>query len=74
MYVAKDEDDGDGILDRYTDFKPWASSLLFPDFGNYNLSAAGIYYVQIRGKILQQHTGMDGFTVFGGKMTVTYRQ
>ena len=32
------------------------------------------FLVQIRGKILQQYTGMDGFTVFGGKMTVTYRQ
>lgn len=32
------------------------------------------FLVQIQGKILQQYTGMDGFTVFGGKMIVTYRE
>lgn len=31
------------------------------------------FLVQIRGRILQQYTGMDGFTVFGGKMIVEYR-
>ena len=30
------------------------------------------FLVQIQGKILQQYTGMDGFTVFGGKMIVAY--
>lgn len=29
--------------------------------------------VQIQGRIIQQDTGMDGFTVFGGKMIITYR-
>lgn len=46
LYVAKDEDNGDGTVDRYIDNKPWASSLSFSDFGNYGLSAAGTYYVQ----------------------------
>lgn len=46
LYVAKDEDNGDGTFDRYIDNKTWASSLTFPDFGNYGLSAAGTYYVQ----------------------------
>ena len=32
------------------------------------------FLVQIQGRILQQYTGMDGFTVFGGKMIVTYRE
>lgn len=32
------------------------------------------FLVQIQGKILQQYTGMDGFTVFGGKMIVTYSE
>ena len=32
------------------------------------------FLVQIQGRILQQYTGMDGFTVFGGKMLVTYRE
>ena len=31
------------------------------------------FLVKIQGKIIQQYTGMDGFTVFGGKMIVTYR-
>lgn len=31
------------------------------------------FLVRIQGKILQQYTGMDGFTVFGGKMIVTYK-
>lgn len=31
------------------------------------------FLVQIQGRIIQQYTGMDGFTVFGGKMIVTYR-
>lgn len=46
LYVAKDEDNGDGTFDRYIDNKTWASSLTFSDFGNYGLSAAGTYYVQ----------------------------
>lgn len=46
LYVAKDEDNGDGTFDRYTDNKLWGSSLTFPDFGLYGLSAAGNYYVQ----------------------------
>ncbi|MDE7324064.1 MAG: hypothetical protein K2N73_15385 [Lachnospiraceae bacterium] len=46
LYVAKDEDNGDGTFDRYIDNKTWASSLTFSDFGNYDLSAAGTYYVQ----------------------------
>ncbi|MCI9127839.1 MAG: hypothetical protein HFG28_11775 [Eubacterium sp.] len=31
------------------------------------------FLVRIEGKILMQYTGMDGFTVFGGKMIVTYK-
>ena len=31
------------------------------------------FLVRIQGKIIQQYTGMDGFTVFGGKMIGTYR-
>lgn len=46
LYVAKDEENGDGTVDRYIDNKPWASSLTFSDFGNYGLSAVGTYYVQ----------------------------
>lgn len=46
LYVAKDEDNGDGTFDCYTDNLTWASSLTFSDFGNYDLSAAGTYYVQ----------------------------
>lgn len=46
LYVAKDEDNGDGTFDRYIDNKTWASSLTFSDFGNYGLSAVGTYYVQ----------------------------
>ncbi len=46
LYVAKDEDNGDGTFDRYTDSKRWGSSLTFSDFGNYNLSPVGNYYVQ----------------------------
>ena len=46
LYVAKDEEMADGTVDRYIDNKPWASSLTFPDFGNFGLSAAGTYYVQ----------------------------
>ena len=38
LFVAKDEDNGDGTFDRYTDSKSWNSSLTFADFGNYNLS------------------------------------
>ncbi|MEC1178237.1 hypothetical protein P9B03_07050 [Metasolibacillus meyeri] len=35
--------------------------------------ADGLWFVQIEGTILMQHTGMDGFTVFGGsKMIVEY--
>ncbi|MDE7089135.1 MAG: hypothetical protein K2O54_03360, partial [Prevotella sp.] len=49
LYVAKDEDNGDGTFDRYTDYKLWASSLTFPDFGLYGLGAAGDYYVQFQG-------------------------
>lgn len=30
------------------------------------------FLVRIEGRILQQYTGMDGFTVFGGKMIVEY--
>ena len=45
-FVAKDEDNGDGTFDRYTDSKSWNSSLTFADFGNYNLSPVGNYYVQ----------------------------
>lgn len=43
---CKDEDNGDGTFDRYTDSKSWNSSLTFADFGNYNLSPVGNYYVQ----------------------------
>lgn len=32
------------------------------------------FLVQIQGKILQQYTGMDGFTVFSGQMIVAYRE
>lgn len=32
------------------------------------------FLVQIQGRILQQYTGMDGFTVFSGKMIVAYRE
>lgn len=46
LYVGKDEDNGDGTFDRYIDNQRWASSLTFSDFGLYNLSAAGTYYVQ----------------------------
>lgn len=46
METAKDEDNGDGTFDRYTDSKSWNSSLTFADFGNYNLSPVGNYYVQ----------------------------
>lgn len=46
LFVAKDEDNGDGTFDRYTDSKSWNSSLTFVDFGNYNLSPVGNYYVQ----------------------------
>lgn len=46
LFVAKDEDNGDGTFDRYTDSKSWNSSLTFADFGNYNLSPVGNYYVQ----------------------------
>lgn len=28
LFVAKDEDNGDGTFDRYTDSKSWNSSLL----------------------------------------------
>ena len=46
LFVAKDEDNGDGTFDRYTDSKSWNSSLTFADFDNYNLSPVGNYYVQ----------------------------
>lgn len=46
LYVAKDEELADGTVDRYIDNKTWASSLTFPDFGNFGLKAAGTYYVQ----------------------------
>lgn len=46
LFVAKDEDNGDGTFDRYTDSKNWSSSLTFADFGNYDLSPVGNYYVQ----------------------------
>ena len=32
LYVAKDEDNGDGTFDRYIDNQTWASSLTFSDF------------------------------------------
>lgn len=32
------------------------------------------WFIQIQGQILMQHTGMDGFTVFGGsKMIIEYK-
>ncbi|MGN8774395.1 hypothetical protein [Candidatus Weimeria sp. HCP3S3_B5] len=31
------------------------------------------FYIRIQGSILQQYTGMDGFTVYGSKMIVQYR-
>lgn len=31
------------------------------------------WFVQLEGTILMQHTGMDGFTVLGGKMIVEYK-
>lgn len=46
LYVAKDEEMADGTVDRYIDNKTWASSLTFPDFGNFGLKAAGTYYIQ----------------------------
>ena len=39
----------------------------------YGASTNVKFLVKIQGKIIQQYTGMDGFTVFGGKMIVTYR-
>ncbi|MBO5597576.1 MAG: hypothetical protein J5943_03090 [Oribacterium sp.] len=50
VYMAKDEDNGDGTFDRYTDSKTWASSLTYWDFGNYNLDPAGDYYVYFTGR------------------------
>ncbi|AVK83455.1 hypothetical protein C3943_07655 [Lysinibacillus sp. B2A1] len=36
-------------------------------------NASSLWFVQIEGTVLMQHTGMDGFTVFGGsKMIVEY--
>jgi hypothetical protein len=32
------------------------------------------FLVRIEGRILQQYTGMDGFTVVGGKMIVEYEE
>lgn len=72
LYVAKDEDNGDGTFDRYTDFKPWASSLSFPDFGNYNLSAAGIYYVQFEATRYSAGT-IAAATLRNVEVTVYYR-
>lgn len=46
VYVGKDEDNGDGTFDRYIDNMPWSNTLNFYDFGNYNLSPVGIYYIQ----------------------------
>lgn len=31
------------------------------------------WFVQLEGTILKQHTGMDGFTVFGSKMIIEYK-
>ena len=45
VYVAKAEDNGNGTFDLYTDDKIWASTLNYTDFGLYNLSANGTYYV-----------------------------
>lgn len=45
LYVAKAEDNGDGTFDLYTDDKIWASTLNYTDFGLYNLSANGTYYI-----------------------------
>lgn len=36
-------------------------------------NASSLWFVQIEGTVMMQHTGMDGFTVFGGsKMIVEY--
>ena len=71
FYVAKDEDNGDGTFDRYTDYKLWNSSLTFPDFGLYGLSAAGNYYVQFQG--VRYSTGtMAAATLRNVKVTVYY--
>ena len=46
LFVAKDEDNGDGTFDRYTDSKNWEGFLPFADFGNYNLSPFGNFIFQ----------------------------
>lgn len=48
VYMAKQEDNGDGTFDLYTDDKLWGSSLNYTDFGLYNLSANGTYWVYFR--------------------------
>lgn len=71
FYVAKDEDNGDGTFDRYTDYKLWNSSLAFPDFGLYGLSAAGNYYVQFEG--IRYSTGaVAAATLKNVRVTVYY--
>ena len=72
LYVAKDEDNGDGTFDRYIDNQTWASSLTFSDFGNYGLSAAGTYYVQFAST--RYSTGMiAAATLKNVYVTVYYR-
>lgn len=48
VYMAKEEDNGDGTFDMYTDDKLWGSSLNYTDFGLYNLSANGTYWVYFK--------------------------
>ena len=45
--MAKDEDNGDGTFDRYTDSKSWNSSLTFADFGNYNLKDKQYHHPEV---------------------------
>ena len=71
LYVVKDEDNGDGTFDRYTDYKLWSGSLTFPDFGLYGLSAAGNYYVQFQG--VRYSTGaVAAATLKNVRVTVYY--
>lgn len=48
VYMAKEEDNEDGTFDMYTDDKLWGSSLNYTDFGLYNLSANGTYWVYFK--------------------------
>ena len=71
-YLVTDLDTGDAITIPFqTTNNPSSKNTSTALAGK----AANIrFLVQIQGKILQQYTGMDGFTVFGGKMIVTYSE